>query len=63
MTATGRDAGAEAGGWVPVALFFVANVLFGAGLFSHAFLYNFYLDELQLGESVMGLPQLLELEL
>ncbi|UCF18821.1 MAG: MFS transporter [Gemmatimonadota bacterium] len=50
-----RYSDAEAAGWVPVALFFVANILFGAGLFSHAFLYNFYLDELRLGESVMGL--------
>ncbi len=35
-------------------LFFVANVLFGAGLFFHAFLYNFYLEALGLGEATMG---------
>jgi MFS family permease len=29
-------------------------VLFAAGLFSHAFLYNFYLDRLGIGEAVMG---------
>lgn len=45
----------EGGGrpW-PLLLFFTANVLFGSGLFFHAFLYNFYLDGLGLGESVMG---------
>jgi len=31
------------------------NVLFGAGLFCHAFLYNFYLEALGHDESVMGL--------
>lgn len=35
-------------------LFFTGNALFGAGLFFHAFLYNFYLDALGLGEAVMG---------
>jgi MFS family permease len=34
---------------------FAANVLFGAGLFAHAFLYNFYLEGLGQGESLMGL--------
>jgi len=34
--------------------FFGANVLFGAGLFAHAFLYNFYLDALGFGEGAMG---------
>jgi len=34
--------------------FFAANVLFGAGLFAHAFLYNFYLQELGAAEGVMG---------
>lgn len=48
----GSEAGREP--WGPVLLFFLANVLFGAGLFAHAFLYNFYLDGLGLGESVMG---------
>lgn len=33
----------------------MANVLFGAGLFSHAFLYNFYLDGLGHPATVMGL--------
>ena len=41
--------------WRPVLALFVANVLFGAGLFAHAFLYNFYLQALGLGEGVMGL--------
>lgn len=35
-------------------LFFTGNALVGAGLFFHAFLYNFYLDALGLGEAVMG---------
>jgi MFS family permease len=35
-------------------LFFTGNALFGAGLFFHAFLYNFYLDALDFGEAVMG---------
>jgi MFS family permease len=34
--------------------FFAANVLFGAGLFFHAFLYNFYLERLGHGGAVMG---------
>ncbi len=34
--------------------FFLANVLFGAGLFAHAFLYNFYLGALGAGEAAMG---------
>ena len=42
------------GGWGAVALFFLANVLFGAGLFFHAFLYNFYLQGLGHTEGVMG---------
>jgi MFS family permease len=33
---------------------FGGNVLFGAGLFFHAFLYNFYLDALGHSETVMG---------
>ena len=37
-----------------LAPFFGANVLFGAGLFAHAFLYNFYLDALGFGEGAMG---------
>lgn len=41
-------------GWGAVALFIVANTLFGAGLFFHAFLYNFYLQGLGHGEAVMG---------
>ncbi|MCH7565470.1 MAG: MFS transporter [Gemmatimonadetes bacterium] len=47
----GRSTGSS---WGPVILFFGANMLFGAGLFAHAFLYNFYLDRLGLGEAVMG---------
>src|SRR5262245_23978485 len=35
-------------------LFLAANVLFGSGLFFHAFLYNFYLDKLGLSPTVMG---------
>jgi MFS family permease len=35
-------------------LFLAANVLFGSGLFFHAFLYNFYLDKLGLSPAVMG---------
>ena len=41
-------------GWGRLALFVGCNVLFGAGLFAHAFLYNFYLDDLGATESVMG---------
>lgn len=51
----GGIARTAAGGWWPLVLFFAANVLFAAGLFAHAFLYNFYLDELRLAESVLGL--------
>lgn len=35
--------------------YFAANALFAAGLFAHAFLYNFYLDALGLGEGAMGI--------
>jgi MFS family permease len=52
MARSGRR---QPGAWHGLWLFFAANLLFGAGLFSHAFLYNFYLDGLGLGESVMGL--------
>src|SRR5689334_16134123 len=38
----------------PAAIFLSANVLFGSGLFFHAFLYNFYLDKLSLSPAVMG---------
>src|SRR5690606_32670774 len=34
--------------------YFAANALFAAGLFAHAFLYNFYLEALGLGEGSMG---------
>jgi len=44
----------ETSEWRPLALFFACNVLFGAGLFSHAFLYNFYLEGLGVREGVMG---------
>lgn len=37
-----------------VAPIFLANVLFGAGLFAHAFLYNFYLEAAGHGPGVMG---------
>jgi predicted MFS family arabinose efflux permease len=37
--------------------FFLGNVLVGGALFTHAFLYNFYLGALGLDESVMGLAQ------
>jgi MFS family permease len=36
------------------ALVYLANVLFGGGLFAHAFLYNFYLGALGAGEGAMG---------
>jgi MFS family permease len=36
-------------------IFFGGNVLFGAGLFFHAFLYNFYLEMLGQNEVVMGI--------
>jgi MFS family permease len=44
------------GGKVPRALstLIAANVVFGTGLFFHAFLYNFYLDALGHSERVMG---------
>ena len=35
-------------------LLFGGNVLFAAGLFFHAFLYNFYLDAIGHSEAVMG---------
>ena len=34
--------------------FLAGNVLFGAGLFFHAFLYNFYIDHLGFDEAIMG---------
>ncbi len=43
--------------WLALARYFGANVLFGAGIFFHAFLYNFYLDALGLSEAVMGAAQ------
>ena len=45
----------KTGGWRVVGVFFLANVLFGAGLFFHAFLYNFYLQSLGHPEGVMGI--------
>jgi MFS family permease len=52
----GKGTGAMAveGSWRGTLLFFLANVLFSAGLFFHAFLYNFYLQGLGHGEGVMG---------
>ncbi len=38
----------------PLGPLFAGNVLFGAGLFFHAFLYNFYLEALGHPETVMG---------
>ena len=38
----------------PLVLFLAGNMLFGAGLFAHAFLYNFYLEHLGHGPVVMG---------
>lgn len=55
MISTRGAAGRSAGHWSAVILFFAANVLFGAGLFVHAFLYNFYLDGLRHSESVFGI--------
>src|SRR5688500_9116004 len=37
-----------------LALALTANMLFGAGLFAHGFLYNFYLADLGFGAVVMG---------
>jgi MFS family permease len=37
-----------------LALALTANMLFGAGLFAHGFLYNFYLADLGFGAAVMG---------
>lgn len=52
----GADAGGGEAGASPgrIAAYFAANVLFAAGLFAHAFLYNFYLDALGLAEASMG---------
>jgi predicted MFS family arabinose efflux permease len=44
----------DARGWGRLTLFFACNVLFGAGLFAHGLLYNFYLDQLGVREGVMG---------
>ena len=46
--------GSPPGSTRPLALFFAGNVCFAAGLFVHAFLYNFYLRELGLPASAMG---------
>lgn len=43
--------GTSLGALIP---FFVANVLFGAGLFAHFLLYNFYLERLGFAEGAMG---------
>lgn len=43
----------RAGDW-QLAILLVGNVLFAAGLFVHAFLFNFYLRELKLPPSAMG---------
>ena len=40
--------------WTALALTIAVNVLFAAGLFSHAFLYNFYLEALGHGPRVFG---------
>src|SRR5688572_17160601 len=40
--------------WRPLALFFAGNVCLAAGLFVHAFLFNFYLRDLSLPASAMG---------
>jgi MFS family permease len=45
-----HDPGAKA----TLALALSANVLFGAGLFAHGFLYNFYLGELGFSGTIMG---------
>lgn len=37
-----------------LARFFGANILFAAGLFAHAFLYNFYLESVGAGAALMG---------
>ena len=51
MAATDRAGGARIR---PIALCIAGNVLFGTGLFFHAFLYNFYLEALGQSELVMG---------
>ncbi len=47
------NAGIRSGNWQLV-LLLLGNVLFAAGLFVHAFLFNFYLREVQLPPSAMG---------
>lgn len=42
------------GKWSSVAAVIAGNLLFGTGLIFHAFLYNFYLEGLQLPTEVMG---------
>jgi MFS family permease len=37
-----------------LARFFGANIMFAAGLFAHAFLYNFYLESVGAGAALMG---------
>lgn len=46
---------ATGAGAAAIAIFFLANTLFGAGLFFHAFLYNFYIQALGHEEAVMGI--------
>lgn len=48
------DVNSSTAGWRPLALFFAGNVCLAAGLFVHAFLFNFYLRDLGLPASVMG---------
>ena len=45
---------AEATDWRSLAVLYAGNVLLTAGLFVHAFLFNFYIRDLQLRASVMG---------
>jgi len=49
--ASARDPSGSVTRLLPV---FSANILFGAGLFAHAFLYNFYLQAAGHGPAVMG---------
>jgi DHA2 family methylenomycin A resistance protein-like MFS transporter len=50
----GGGAGPVGGRTTTIVLFFAANVLFGSGLYFHAFLYNFYIEGVGHAENVMG---------
>lgn len=54
LSKAGHDTPDNARGRAMIAVFFAANVLVGAGLYFHAFLYNFYIESAGHAESVMG---------